>query len=233
VGTRFPAGESRAEFSDGLHPLESACHLRADGSFEAQLKYSSRSEKGCDTRWRVPVSFRPSTCAAAIDLLSLRGQRALVTGSGQGIGLTLARGLATAGAELVLNDMDSARLDAAVTLLRTEGFTVTGHCFNVANASEVEAAMSGVEPSAGAIDILINNAGIHRRAPLEAMPLEAWQAVLDVNLTSAFLVTKAVVPGMLRRGRGARAGPGAPHLSARHSLVPRRAVARRGKSGKS
>ena len=139
---------------------------------------------------------------AVNELFSLRGQRALVTGSGQGIGLTLARGLATAGAELLLNDMDAARLEAAVASLRAEGHVVAGSCFNVANAAEVEAAMASVEAGGGSIDILINNAGIHRRAPLETMPLEAWQAVIDVNLTSAFLVTKSVVPGMLRRGRG-------------------------------
>jgi gluconate 5-dehydrogenase len=99
----------------------------------------------------------------------------------------------------VLNDVDAARLEQARALLRSEGFTVTGHRFDVTKAVEIEAALGEL---AGEIDILINNAGIHRRAPLETMPLESWQAVIDVNLTSAFLVSRAVVPGMLRRGAG-------------------------------
>ena len=72
----------------------------------------------------------------------------------------------------------------------------------MAQSTEVEAALAPLENEVGAIDILVNNAGIHRRAPLESMPLELWQEVLDVNLTSAFLVTRTVVPGMIRRGAG-------------------------------
>ena len=150
----------------------------------------------------MPALPLTSTPGAVRDLFSLHGRRALVTGSGQGIGFTLARGLGAAGAELVLNDVDAARLDQAVATLRDEGFAATGRCFDVTKAAEVQAALDDVERVAGPVDILINNAGIHRRAPLESMPLEAWQAVLDVNLTSAFLVTRAVVPGMIRRRAG-------------------------------
>ncbi len=133
------------------------------------------------------------------ELFSLRGKRALITGSGQGIGLALARGLAGAGAEVVLNDLDAARLDAAVATLRGEGLAASGRVFDVTRLPEIEAALADI---AGEIDILINNAGIHRRAPLESMPVETWQAVTDTNLTSAFLVARTVVPGMLRRGAG-------------------------------
>ncbi len=136
------------------------------------------------------------------ELFSLHGRRALITGSGQGIGLTLARGLAGAGAELVLNDIDGARLERAVSTLRGEGFLVEGHRFDVTNEAEISVALSEVQRDGRAIDILINNAGIHRRAPLESMSLESWQAVIEVNLTSAFLVTRAVAGGMLRRGAG-------------------------------
>ena len=132
------------------------------------------------------------------ELFSLHGRRALITGSGQGIGFALARGLAAAGAEVVLNDVDASRLEHAVAALRAEGFAATGLRFDVTQPDQIAAAL-GDEPG---IDILINNAGIHRRAPLESMSLETWQAVIDVNLTSAFLVTRAVVGGMLRRGAG-------------------------------
>ncbi len=139
---------------------------------------------------------------APTDLFSLQGRRALITGSGQGIGLALARGLATAGAEVVLNDVDAARLEAAVAALRGEGFVVQGRLFDVTREADVAAALADFQREDQGIDILINNAGIHRRSPLETMSLETWQAVIDVNLTSAFIVTRAVVGGMLRRGAG-------------------------------
>lgn len=143
---------------------------------------------------------RPAPVAR--DRFALHGRRALITGSGQGIGLTLARGLAVAGAELVLNDIEAARLDHAIAALREEGFTASGRLFDVTSSAEVNAAVADIHDVIGPIDILVNNAGIHRRAPLESMPLETWQAVIDVNVTSAFLVTRAVVPGMIRRGSG-------------------------------
>jgi gluconate 5-dehydrogenase len=135
-------------------------------------------------------------------LFSLSGKRAFVTGSGQGIGLTIARGLASAGAEIVLNDIDAARLRQSVELLRSEGYVANGTCFDVTNGREVEAGLADYCTDERGIDILINNAGIHRRAPLETMSFESWQAVIDVNLTSAFLVARGVVGGMLRRGSG-------------------------------
>jgi gluconate 5-dehydrogenase len=133
---------------------------------------------------------------------SLTGKRALVTGAGQGIGLTLARGLGEAGAALLLNDLDPARLEAAAKDLRAAGLTVTTRAFNVARESEVIAGAAELEGEGGPADILVNNAGIHRRAPLETMPLADWQAVLDVNLTSAFLLSRAVAPGMIQRRAG-------------------------------
>jgi gluconate 5-dehydrogenase len=132
------------------------------------------------------------------DLFSLHGRRTLITGSGQGIGFTLARGLAGAGAEVWLNDIDAARLEHAVATLRSEGLPVEGRAFDVTKSDQIAAAL-GADFSC---DILINNAGIHRRAPLETMSLETWQVVLDTNLTSAFLVTRAVVGGMIARRRG-------------------------------
>jgi gluconate 5-dehydrogenase len=170
---------------------------------QPQFEIARRAAANAPRVWAAMSSGSsdPATSASS-DLFSLRGRRALITGSGQGIGLTLARGLGAAGAEVVLNDIDGSRLESAVAMLRREGVTATGLVFDVANASQVEAALQGIEDTLGAIDILINNAGIHQRAPLETMSLEAWQTVLNVNLTSAFLVTKALVPGMLRRRAG-------------------------------
>lgn len=134
-------------------------------------------------------------------LFSLRGRRALVTGSGQGLGLRLAMALADAGAEIVLNDIDDARLAAAVAVLRQRGANAEGSRFDVTNAADVKAGIAAASRSRG-IDILVNNAGIHRYAPLTEMTLEQWQRVIDVNLTSAFLVAQAVVPGMIERRQG-------------------------------
>jgi gluconate 5-dehydrogenase len=166
-----------------------------------------RSDKAPDALQLYRVAASPSSSASAAprhaaDLFSLRGRRALITGSGQGIGFTLARGLGAAGAELVLNDIDAERLKAAVERLESENIAATGLLFDVTNGDQVETALAGIRDSDAPIDILINNAGIHQRAPLESMSLAAWQAVINVNLTSAFLVTRAVVRGMLRQGSG-------------------------------
>ena len=134
-------------------------------------------------------------------LFSLHGRRAFVTGSGQGIGLTIARGLAASGADVVLNDIDVPRLEAAVGQLRSEGFTVSGVPFDVTDSRTAQSALGELQRTSP-VDILVNNAGIHARAPLDAMPIEKWQAVLDVNLNSAFFVSRVVAPEMIRRRRG-------------------------------
>ena len=137
----------------------------------------------------------------SVSPFSLAGKRALVTGAAQGLGLTIARGLAVAGAELLLNDIEEERLSRAVASLRSDGFAVSAVAFNVAKEVEVHAGVAEFE-RAGPIDILVNNAGIHRRAPLATMTLAEWQTVLDVNLTSAFLMSRAVAPAMITRRAG-------------------------------
>src|SRR5687768_7049260 len=99
-------------------------------------------------------------------MFSLRGRRALITGSGRGLGLRHAQALAGAGAEVVLNDVDPATLASAVTELRSTGVVVHGLRFNVAKQNEAHAALREFETAHGAIDILVNNAGIHRYAAL-------------------------------------------------------------------
>lgn len=132
---------------------------------------------------------------------SLRGRRALVTGSSQGIGLALARGLAEAGASVILNGRNPAKLEASVALLAGEGLTVEGSAFDVTDGASVNSAIAALR-AGGDLDILVNNAGIHRRAPLLEMSLEDWRTVIDTDLTSAFLVSRAVAPGMIEKGGG-------------------------------
>jgi gluconate 5-dehydrogenase len=140
--------------------------------------------------------------AAPNPLFDLTGRTALVTGSSQGLGFALARGLAEAGAAVVLNGRDETKLAAAAETLRVEGARVTTAAFDVTNGAASTDAVTKIETEFAPIDILINNAGIQRRAPLAEMTEEQWRAVIDTNLTSAFLVSRAVAPRMIARGAG-------------------------------
>ena len=132
-------------------------------------------------------------------MFDLSGRRALVTGSSQGIGLGLARGLLDAGAEVVLNGRDPDKLaDAARRLsgkVRTAAFDVTDH-------AATRAAIDELELDVGAIDILINNAGMQHRAPLEDFPAEAFEQLLRTNISSVFNAGQAVARHMIDRGAG-------------------------------
>jgi gluconate 5-dehydrogenase len=132
----------------------------------------------------------------------LDGRIALVTGSSAGIGLALARGLGQAGATLVLNGRDPARLAAAVAQLGSEGLAVHGSGFDVTDAAAVEAAVAGIESGVGPVDILVNNAGITRRGAFHELAVADWQAVLRTNVESLFMVGQAVARRMVPRGRG-------------------------------
>ncbi|RMH61732.1 MAG: SDR family oxidoreductase [Bacteroidetes bacterium] len=136
------------------------------------------------------------------ELFDLTGRRALVTGSSQGLGRVLARGLARAGAAVVLNGRHTDRLERTAAELSAEGLTVACRAFDVTDEAGVAAGIAAIEAEHGPIDILVNNAGIQRRAPLAEMSRADWQAVLDTNLSSAFLVARAVVPGMIERQHG-------------------------------
>lgn len=137
----------------------------------------------------------------AFPLFDLSGRRALVTGSSQGIGLALAEGLATHGAEVVLNGRDRARIDAAAERLTAAGHAVGRASFDVTDAKAVAEGVAAVEAE-GPIDILVNNAGMQFRTPLEDFPIDMWQALLTTNVSSIFYVGQAVARYMIARGRG-------------------------------
>jgi len=136
------------------------------------------------------------------DLFSLAGKRALVTGSSQGIGFALARGLAAAGASIVLNGRDAGKLQAAAGALSEEGATVEQLVFDVTDHEAVRAAVDGFEAKHGAIDILVNNAGMQHRTPLEDFPADAFERLLQTNIASVFHVGQAVARHMIGRGAG-------------------------------
>lgn len=135
-------------------------------------------------------------------IFSLKNRRALITGAGKGLGLHIAVGLAEAGAEVIINDIDPDLADQTCQKLRAAGFMAQAAVFNVADAAAVFLAVRDIESSAGVIDILVNNAGIHRYGALLELQVAQWQEVLDVNLTGAFLTAQAVAAGMVARQRG-------------------------------
>ena len=135
-------------------------------------------------------------------LFSLAGRRALITGSSQGIGFALARGLADAGAEVVLNGRDTEKLTLAADTLRNAGATVQTLAFDATDHDAVRDAVDGFEAQIGSIDILINNAGMQHRTELENFPADAFERLLQTNVASVFHVGQAVGRHMIGRGAG-------------------------------
>jgi len=135
-------------------------------------------------------------------LFDLSGRRALVTGSSQGIGFALARGLAEHGASVVLNGRDALKLEAAAKALREAGYEVAVNAFDVTDADAVKHGIDEIESAIGPIDILINNAGMQFRTALEDFPADRWEQLLKTNISSIFYVGQAVARHMITRGAG-------------------------------
>lgn len=136
------------------------------------------------------------------DLFSLQNKRILITGSGQGIGFTMAQGLAEYGAEIIINDISTERAEQAAAQLRDKGYRAHICVFNVTDAQAVEQAIDEVENNIGPIDVLFNNAGIQRRHKFTEFPVSDWDAVIAVNQTAVFLVSQAVAKRMIARQQG-------------------------------
>jgi gluconate 5-dehydrogenase len=135
-------------------------------------------------------------------LFSLADRVALITGSSAGIGRALAGGLAQAGATVVVNGRDPGKVDAAVAALRGAGQKAHAMPFDVTDGASVADGVARIEAEIGPIDILINNAGMQRRMPLEDYPEETWRELMRTNLDSVFLVGQAVARRMIPRKRG-------------------------------
>ena len=140
--------------------------------------------------------------AKVLDLFKLDGRVALVTGSSAGIGEGLARGLASAGATVVINGRTAGKVAGIAQSIRDAGGASAEAVFDVTDAKAAAAGVARIEAEVGPIAILVNNAGIQRRGPLEDMPEETWREVLSTNLDSVFYVSKAVARHMITRQRG-------------------------------
>ncbi|HEX4885479.1 MAG TPA: glucose 1-dehydrogenase [Casimicrobiaceae bacterium] len=132
----------------------------------------------------------------------LSGRTALVTGGSGGLGFAIAQGLARAGARVAINGRDEAKLAAAARWLADEGAAPLVAPFDVADASATREGVAAVERAFGTLDIVVNNAGTNRRAPIDGYTDDDWRAVMAVNVDGPFHVTRAALPAMKARGRG-------------------------------
>ncbi|SEQ94078.1 3-oxoacyl-ACP reductase FabG [Piscibacillus halophilus] len=137
-----------------------------------------------------------------IGLFNVENKIVLITGSTRGLGLSLAKGFSDAGATVIINGRKQSEVDSVVKHIQDHGGQAYGAAFDVTKAEDIEESIQNIEKEVGPISVLINNAGIHRRNPLEELSLEDWQTVLDVNLTSAFNVSKLVFPYMKKHEKG-------------------------------
>lgn len=135
-------------------------------------------------------------------MFDLQSKTALITGSSGGLGLIMAKGLAQRGARVILNGRNKDKLENALMQLKSENLKVEALAFDVTNANQIATASKHIQEKFGCPDILVNNAGIQRRFPLEDFPEEEFDAVVDANLKSAFLVAKAFVKEMISRKSG-------------------------------
>ena len=136
-------------------------------------------------------------------LFDLTGKVALVTGATHGLGMAMAKGIGRAGANLIINGNSSnEKIDKVVAIFKSEGIKAFGYRFDVTNEDQVQKAIARIENEVGIIDILINNAGIIKRTPLLDMEVNDFEQVIKVDLVSPFIVSKAVVKGMIKRKSG-------------------------------
>ncbi len=138
----------------------------------------------------------------ATSLFDLTGKTALITGSSQGIGYALAAGLGSAGAQIILNGRDKAKLDSAAANLKKEGINTQQSVFDVTDHKAVADAVNAIESDVGAIDILVNNAGMQHRTPLEDFDPAMFDKLLQTNVASVFHVGQAVAKHMIARKAG-------------------------------
>lgn len=135
-------------------------------------------------------------------LFDISNRIVLITGSSRGLGLSFAKGFAEAGAVVVINGTNHKTVSDAVKQLKKQGYNLHGFAFDVTDQEQVQKSVKQIEDTIGEINILVNNAGIHRRRPLEEMSLEDWKKVIDVDLNSAFLVSQIVAKYMIPRRNG-------------------------------
>lgn len=136
------------------------------------------------------------------NLFSLEGKVALVTGASYGIGFSLAVALAQAGAKIVFNDINKELVDSGLREYKKLGIDAAGYIFDVTDEELVNKTVVQIEREVGIIDILVNNAGIIKRIPMHQMSAAEFRQVIDIDLNAPFIIAKAVIPSMIKKGGG-------------------------------
>ena len=135
-------------------------------------------------------------------MFDLTGKVALVTGGSYGIGYAIAKGLASAGAKIVFNDIKQELVDKGIDSYKADGIDAKGYVCDVTDESAVNELIAKIEREVGVVDILVNNAGIIKRIPMCEMSAEEFRQVIDVDLNAPFICAKAVIPSMIKKGHG-------------------------------
>lgn len=133
---------------------------------------------------------------------SLEGKVALVTGASYGIGYAIASAFAKAGARIVFNDIKQELVDKGIEAYKADGIEAKGYVCDVTNEDQVNGMIAQIEKEVGSVDILVNNAGIIKRVPMHEMSAAEFRQVIDVDLNAPFIVAKAVIPAMIKKGHG-------------------------------
>jgi gluconate 5-dehydrogenase len=133
---------------------------------------------------------------------SLEGKVALITGASYGIGFAIAKAMAGAGATIVFNDIKQELVDKGIAAYEAEGIKAHGYVADVTNEDQMTELVAKIEEEVGGIDILVNNAGIIKRIPMVEMSAKDFRQVIDIDLNGPFIVSKSVIPGMIKRGHG-------------------------------
>lgn len=137
-----------------------------------------------------------------LDSFSLKGKVALITGASYGIGFAIATAYADAGATIVFNDIKQEMVDKGIAAYSEKGIKAHGYVCDVTDENQVNDFIAKVEKEVGVVDILVNNAGIIKRIPMCDMTAAEFRQVIDVDLNAPFIVSKAVIPSMIKKGHG-------------------------------
>lgn len=135
-------------------------------------------------------------------MFRLDGKIALVTGASYGIGFAIAKGLANAGAKIVFNDINQDLVNKGLEAYKAEGIDANGYVCDVTDEVAVAALIAQIEKEVGVVDILVNNAGIIKRIPMHEMTAAEFRQVIDIDLNGPFIMSKAVIPSMIKKGHG-------------------------------
>ena len=135
-------------------------------------------------------------------MFRLDGKVALVTGASYGIGFAIAKGMAEAGAKVVFNDINQDLVNKGLAAYAEAGIEAKGYVCDVTNEDQVNEMIAQIEKEVGVVDILVNNAGIIKRIPMHEMTAAQFRQVIDIDLNGPFIMAKAVIPSMMKKGHG-------------------------------